>query len=93
MCPYDAPPFGLEDEAKMQICNFCLDRWTQNKRPICVAACPTRALDAGPLSALRTKYGDVREAECFRYSESVGPSVTFKPKIYVFKNSGSKKGK
>jgi hypothetical protein len=38
------------------------------------------ALDAGPIDELRAKYGDVKYAEGFGYSEDLAPSVTFKPK-------------
>lgn len=79
-CFYHAPQFGAEEEPKMQMCNLCLDRWSQSKKPICVAACPTRALDAGPIEELRATYGDVRAAEMFTYSASTRPSVNFKPK-------------
>jgi len=39
-----------------------------------------QALDAGPIDELRTKYGDVRDTESFTYSETLVPSITFKPK-------------
>ena len=80
VCPYDAPQFGAEENAKMQKCNLCLDRWAEGKKPVCVDSCPTRALDAGPIDELRSKYGDVRNAESFMYSEDLIPSITFKPK-------------
>jgi hypothetical protein len=38
------------------------------------------ALDAGPIDALRAKYGDMVKAEGFSYSERFKPSVTFKPR-------------
>jgi anaerobic dimethyl sulfoxide reductase subunit B (iron-sulfur subunit) len=79
-CPYDAPQFGAEKNAKMQMCDFCLDRLTVNKNPICVDACPMMALDAGPMDRLKEKYGEIREATGFIYSEEAGPSIIFKPK-------------
>lgn len=79
-CPHDAPQFGDEQNPKMQKCNLCLDRWTEGKPPICVAACPTRALDAGPIDELRAKYGDGTEAEGFSYDSKLVPSVVLKPK-------------
>jgi len=82
VCPYHAPQFGVEDNPKMQMCNLCVERWSQNKKPICVAACPTRALDAGPLQELRITYNDSREAEGFTYFASTGASITFKPKRF-----------
>jgi anaerobic dimethyl sulfoxide reductase subunit B (iron-sulfur subunit) len=80
-CQYNAPQFAETPNAKMEKCDLCLERWAQNKMPICVAACPTRALDAGPIDELRAKYGDIREAEGFVYSKNFNPSVTFKPKL------------
>jgi anaerobic dimethyl sulfoxide reductase subunit B (iron-sulfur subunit) len=79
-CPYDMPRFGEEENAKMQKCDFCLDQLAENKSPICVAACPLRCLDAGPLTQLMAKYGSIQEAEGFAYSEKTKPSVIFKPK-------------
>jgi anaerobic dimethyl sulfoxide reductase subunit B (iron-sulfur subunit) len=79
-CPYSIPQFGAEDNAKMQMCNFCLERWAENKKPICVDACPMRALDAGPLEELKAKYGDTKEAAGFTYSSQTHPSIIFKPK-------------
>ncbi len=79
-CPYDAPQFGAEKNAKMGKCHFCLDRIAENKKPVCVDACPMRAMDAAPMEELRAKYGDVRETECFSYSPKLIPSIIFKPK-------------
>jgi len=79
-CPYDAPQFGAEENPKMQMCHFCLDRLAGGKKPVCVDACPMRAMDAGTIEELRGKYGDIREAEGFVYSEKLIPSIVFKPK-------------
>jgi anaerobic dimethyl sulfoxide reductase subunit B (iron-sulfur subunit) len=49
--------------------------------PDCVEACPVRALDAGPLQELEKKYGEIREAEDFKYSKRTQPAVVFKPKF------------
>lgn len=80
-CPYDVPQFGAEPNPKMQKCDLCLERWVENKKPICVDACPMRALDAGPLDKLKAKYGDTREVEGFAYSKRVIPSIVFKSKL------------
>lgn len=80
-CPYDAPQFGAEENAKMQKCDLCMDRLAEGKKPICVESCPLWALDAGPLDELREKYGDVRNTESFVYSEKLAPSINFKPRI------------
>jgi len=86
-CPYGAPQFGAEDNAKMQMCNLCLDldRWDRQKKPICIAACPVRALDAGPIDELASKYGDVKEVVGFTYSAKSKPSIVFRPKEPVAK--------
>ncbi|MFC2006443.1 4Fe-4S dicluster domain-containing protein, partial [Chloroflexota bacterium] len=26
-CPYETPQFGVEENAKMEKCDLCLDRW------------------------------------------------------------------
>ena len=79
-CPYDAPQFGPEPGARMGKCNFCLDRWSDSKLPVCVEACPTRALDAGTLEEMKARYGDIQEADGFTYSNRVKPAIVFKPK-------------
>jgi anaerobic dimethyl sulfoxide reductase subunit B (iron-sulfur subunit) len=77
-CPYKAPEFGSGPDAKMEKCDLCFDRWAESKKPICVEACPMRALDAGPTEELIMKYGKIRTAEGFVYSERDRPSVVFK---------------
>jgi len=80
-CPYEAPQFGAEKNAKMQMCGFCLDRQVLGKNPICVDACPMMALDAGPLDVLEAKYGSRGgETPGFVYSAETIPSIIFKPK-------------
>jgi len=78
-CPYDAPQFGAEENAKMQKCDFCVDRLAESRTPICVEACPFIALDAGPLEGLHLKYGGEKKAEGFVYSSELNPSIVFTP--------------
>jgi len=82
-CPYDAPQFGAEENGRMQMCNLCMERWPEGKKPVCVAGCPTRALDAGPINEIRAKYRGLKEAVGFAYGENLVPSVIFKPKLEV----------
>lgn len=79
-CPYKAPQYRDDADAKMEKCDLCLERWQQGKMPICVEACPMRALDAGPLDELRAKYGDNRDAAGFDYIPESGPSIVMKGK-------------
>jgi len=80
-CPYAVPQFGAEENAKMQMCNFCIDRLDEKKNPICVDACPMQTLDAGPINKLKARYGEAREAEGFTYSAQLDPSTVFKVKL------------
>ena len=82
-CPYEAPQFGDEPNPKMQKCNFCIDRWSEGKQPICVAACPTRALDAGPIEEMVTRYGSNHDAEGFSYDTALKPSIVLKGKPVI----------
>ena len=79
-CPWDAPQFGPEENAKMQKCDFCLERLAAGQQPICVESCPMYALDIGPLDELKERYGDAVDAEGFRYSARFEPAVVFRPK-------------
>ena len=58
-CLIDAPQFGTEPNAKMQKCDLCYDRWENGRKPICVEACPMRALDAGPQDEMESKYSKI----------------------------------
>jgi anaerobic dimethyl sulfoxide reductase subunit B (iron-sulfur subunit) len=59
-CPYEAVMlFDDKQETpphKAQKCTFCYDRLEINKKPICVGACPNRALDFGGVDYIREKY-------------------------------------
>ncbi len=79
VCPYLIPQFGKEENAKMQKCNLCLDRIKENKKPICVEACPMRALDAGPMKLLKSKYGQTKKVTGFSNFTKVKPSIIFNP--------------
>lgn len=59
-CPYGAPKIDT-DAMKSIKCNMCADRVAEGKDPICVEACPLRALDFGEIDELRSKYGEVAE--------------------------------
>lgn len=79
-CPWGAPQFGPEPNAKMQKCLLCLERLAAGQHPICVEACPMFALDVGPLDDLRGSYGGGMEAQGFKPFRRIAPSVIFKPK-------------
>ncbi len=80
-CPYDAPQFGADENAKMQKCDLCIERWAEGRRPVCVDSCLTRALDAGFIEEMDAQYGSCKVAVGFTYDEMLRPSVIFKPKL------------
>jgi hypothetical protein len=79
-CPYSAPQFVEEEKARMQKCNYCVDRFEIGKQPICVEACYARALDSGTIEELKSKYGDIKKSPGFSYSITAKPSIVFRPK-------------
>ena len=79
-CAYSSPQFRVEDDAKMEKCDLCYDRWEDGRKPICVEACPPRALDAGTLEELTAKYGAANDSVGFVYSPLQEPSILSKRK-------------
>jgi anaerobic dimethyl sulfoxide reductase subunit B (iron-sulfur subunit) len=49
-CPFGVPQF--DDDGLMRLCDMCLDRIEKGQIPVCVAACPTRALRWGTLTEI-----------------------------------------
>jgi len=79
-CPYGVPQFASGQDAKMQKCTFCPDRVGAGENPACVAACPVRALDAGPVEELKAKYGGVADAVGFRPDPALDPCLVVRTK-------------
>ena len=59
---------------------MCIDRLEKDQLPACVAACPMRALDFGPIDELVKKYGDVRQIETMPSADITSPNWIAKPK-------------
>ena len=57
-CPYGGPQFD-QSAGIMTKCDFCQDLLVEGGRPVCVDACPLRALDFGDIDELRARYGAV----------------------------------
>lgn len=79
-CPYQAIGFEDKPDATAEKCDFCWQRKEQDEKPICVLACPTRALDAGGLGDIKRKFGERKEARGFVYDDRVKPAIVFKTK-------------
>jgi anaerobic dimethyl sulfoxide reductase subunit B (iron-sulfur subunit) len=60
LCPYGAPQYD-ETVGKIRKCDFCEDAFLNGRSPACVAACPTRAIQIGPLEELQARAGATME--------------------------------
>lgn len=97
-CPWASPQFYDDDIEKyssinlarprMTKCDLCIDRVSEGLKPACVAACPMRALDAGPMNELKERYSDWTDTvENFPESSipnlitDTKPNIIFKKKV------------
>lgn len=48
-CPYNIPQLNIKT-GKVEMCHLCMHRLEQGKEPICVIACPSKALVFGDLN-------------------------------------------
>ena len=63
----------------MTKCNFCEDLLAKGENPVCVDACPMRALQFGELAELRNKYGAVNAIEPLPEASITSPSLVMTP--------------
>lgn len=77
-CPYDAPQYN-EQKGKVGKCNLCVDLAAKGEPPVCVAACPVRALDAGDIEELKKKYQGTDWVAGLADPGITKPSVTITP--------------
>lgn len=77
-CPYGAPQYN-EELGRMSKCDFCRDNLAKNEPPVCVAACPCRALDFGEYEELKKKYGEHEPVAPLPRPEIVTPHLIVKP--------------
>jgi anaerobic dimethyl sulfoxide reductase subunit B (iron-sulfur subunit) len=77
-CPYEAIQYDSSTK-KVSKCDFCLDLIESGKDPVCVSACPMRALDYGELEVLNEKYGNINETEGLPSSNITQPALVITP--------------
>ncbi|MBX9032413.1 4Fe-4S dicluster domain-containing protein [Gordonibacter massiliensis (ex Traore et al. 2017)] len=60
-CPYGVPQY-IESINKVHKCDACIQLRAMGEQPACVAACPMRALEFGPIDELRSAHPDAVDA-------------------------------
>lgn len=76
-CPYDAPRLNKE-LAIARKCDGCIARTKNDRKPICVEACPMRALEFDDIEVLRGKYGDCAQVDPMADPSTTGPNLVLK---------------
>jgi anaerobic dimethyl sulfoxide reductase subunit B (iron-sulfur subunit) len=89
-CPYGAPQFN-ESQGVMTKCNMCYDLVDRGQRPVCVEACPQRAMDFGSLDELQKQHGSFAAPAPLPDPSITEPSVVYTPNR-VTKKSGDTSG-
>ena len=77
-CPYNAPQYDAQ-KGHMTKCDGCYSRVKAGQKPICVDACPLRALDFAPIDELRAKYGEQASIAPLPPAEITHPNLVVKP--------------
>lgn len=79
-CEYGAIQFRSGADSKAEKCTFCVDRLEKGESPICVSACPMRALDFGDVKTLLSRPGVVTSIPPLPNAEKTGASLVIRPK-------------
>lgn len=77
-CPYKAPSFSRAKRS-MRKCDGCRARVAEGLAPICVEACPMRALGFGKIDDLRVEFGIERDISPLPSSDHTKPNIVITP--------------
>ncbi|WP_042457443.1 DMSO/selenate family reductase complex B subunit [Neobacillus dielmonensis] len=77
-CPYGAPQYNKK-VFKSNKCNLCIDLQEKGEDPVCVATCPMRAIEFGPIDELRKKYGNVSQIKGMPSDTITNPNLVITP--------------
>lgn len=86
-CPYKAPSFS-EKLRVMRKCDGCRARVSKGKEPVCVEACPMRALEFGEIGGLRRRWGTASDVAPLPESRYTQPNLVITPHRFAHQ-SGS----
>ena len=79
-CPYGVPQYSAE-EGLVCKCDACIQLRANGEQPACVAACPMRALEFGPVDELRAAHPDaVSDIAILPSSEMTHPCTLIAPR-------------
>lgn len=80
-CPYGAVQYAAA-ESRVYKCDACASLRAKGENPVCVDACPSRALDFGDVEALKARYGAnlVRDIALLPGSALTGSNTLIKAK-------------
>lgn len=79
-CPYGVPQL-IEDIQKTHKCDACFQLRAAGEQPACVAACPMRALEFGPIKELRAAHPEaVNHVTILPDPAQTNPSVAIEAK-------------
>ena len=73
LCPYGAPQYDAA-EGRVHKCNLCVGEAT----PVCVAACPMRAIEVGPLTEIAARPGATIALRALPSPELTRPSIRYR---------------
>ena len=90
VCPYNAPKVD-EEKKKAVRCNGCAERVAAGEKPVCVEACPARALDFGTVEEM-SKVGERGNIAPLPEPHYTNPNLFIKPSADA-KPAGSADGK
>ena len=77
-CPYGAP--AIDDQQQISIkCDGCHGLLENGEMPVCVASCPSRALECGPIEDLRATYGSTAAIAPLPDPTQTSPNVVIAP--------------
>jgi anaerobic dimethyl sulfoxide reductase subunit B len=77
-CPYGAIRWDGEARA-VRKCTFCVEEIDAGRPPVCVAACPNRALAFGEFDDLTNRYPGERRVFPLPDASAAGPAVVIRP--------------